>query len=181
MSDSLRPEGTVAYEVPLSMGFSRQECWSGLPFPSSKQMIKRPSSWTWGSVSTFVWPGCWGWDRSRWPCTMLSGCPKSPAARLPCRRGRGSLAACLGPGKPCWLASQSSVAGWQHIGLPTPWVRVCMWPRLDASTSRGPCFLVRGSTGKNIQIVLLSWTKTVHISTVCTWETMKFSLEFEQI
>ena len=25
---------TVAYHVPLSMGFSRQEHWSGLPFPS---------------------------------------------------------------------------------------------------------------------------------------------------
>ena len=25
---------TVAYEAPLSMGFSRQESWSGLPFPS---------------------------------------------------------------------------------------------------------------------------------------------------
>ena len=25
---------TVAREAPLSMGFSRQECWSGLPFPS---------------------------------------------------------------------------------------------------------------------------------------------------
>ena len=25
---------TVAHQVPLSMGFSRQECWSGLPFPS---------------------------------------------------------------------------------------------------------------------------------------------------
>ena len=25
---------TVAYQVPLSMGFSRQEYWSGLPFPS---------------------------------------------------------------------------------------------------------------------------------------------------
>ena len=26
---------TVAYRVPPSMGFSRQEYWSGLPFPSS--------------------------------------------------------------------------------------------------------------------------------------------------
>ena len=26
---------TVAYEAPPSMGFSRQEYWSGLPFPSS--------------------------------------------------------------------------------------------------------------------------------------------------
>ena len=25
---------TVAYQAPLSMGFSKQEDWSGLPFPS---------------------------------------------------------------------------------------------------------------------------------------------------
>ena len=25
---------TLAYQAPLSMGFSRQEYWSGLPFPS---------------------------------------------------------------------------------------------------------------------------------------------------
>ena len=25
---------TIAYQVPLSMGFSRQEYWSELPFPS---------------------------------------------------------------------------------------------------------------------------------------------------
>ena len=25
---------TVAYQIPRSMGFSRQECWSGLLFPS---------------------------------------------------------------------------------------------------------------------------------------------------
>ena len=25
---------TVAYQAPLSIGFSRQEYWSGLPFPS---------------------------------------------------------------------------------------------------------------------------------------------------
>ena len=26
---------TVAYQIPLSMGFSRQKYWSGLPFPSA--------------------------------------------------------------------------------------------------------------------------------------------------
>ena len=26
---------TIAYQVPLPMGFSRREYWSGLPFPSS--------------------------------------------------------------------------------------------------------------------------------------------------
>ena len=25
---------TIAYQAPPSMGFSRQECWSGLPFPT---------------------------------------------------------------------------------------------------------------------------------------------------
>ena len=25
---------TIACQAPLSMGFSRQECWRGLPFPS---------------------------------------------------------------------------------------------------------------------------------------------------
>ena len=33
MSDSVTP-WTVAHQVPLSMGFPRQEYWRGLPFPS---------------------------------------------------------------------------------------------------------------------------------------------------
>ena len=34
MSDSLRPYGqTIAFQVPLSMGFSKQKYWSGLPCP----------------------------------------------------------------------------------------------------------------------------------------------------
>ena len=39
---------TVAYQAPPSMGFSRQECWSGLPFPPSGE-----SSWPrdWSRVS----------------------------------------------------------------------------------------------------------------------------------
>ena len=41
MSDSLWPhELYVAHQAPPSMGFSMQECWSGLPFPS--QGISRP-------------------------------------------------------------------------------------------------------------------------------------------
>ena len=34
MSNSLQPHGLVAYQAPPSMGFSRQDYWSGLPFPS---------------------------------------------------------------------------------------------------------------------------------------------------
>ena len=37
VSDSATP-WTVAYHVPLPMGFSRQEYWSGLPFPSPRDL-----------------------------------------------------------------------------------------------------------------------------------------------
>ena len=30
---------TVAYQAPLPMGFSRQEYWSGLPFPSPGDLL----------------------------------------------------------------------------------------------------------------------------------------------
>ena len=29
---------TVAYQAPLSLGFSKQEYWSGLPFPSPEDL-----------------------------------------------------------------------------------------------------------------------------------------------
>ena len=35
VSDSLWPLGTAAHQAPLFMGFFRQECWGGLPFPPS--------------------------------------------------------------------------------------------------------------------------------------------------
>ena len=34
VSDSFASPWTVAHQVPLSMEFSRQEYWSGVPFPS---------------------------------------------------------------------------------------------------------------------------------------------------
>ena len=30
---------TVAHQAPLPMGFSRQECWSGFPFPSPVDLL----------------------------------------------------------------------------------------------------------------------------------------------
>ena len=35
VSDFLQPHVTVTHQVPLSVEFSRQEYWSGLPFPTS--------------------------------------------------------------------------------------------------------------------------------------------------
>ena len=37
ISDSATP-WTVARQVSLSVGFSRQQCWSGLPFPSPRDL-----------------------------------------------------------------------------------------------------------------------------------------------
>ena len=33
---------TTAYQAPPSMGFSRQEYWSGVPLPSLSALIRRP-------------------------------------------------------------------------------------------------------------------------------------------
>ena len=38
MSDSFVTPQTVACQAPLSMGFPRQEYWSGLPFPSLEDL-----------------------------------------------------------------------------------------------------------------------------------------------
>ena len=38
ISDSLQPPWTVANQAPLSAGFSRQEYWSGLPFPPPRNL-----------------------------------------------------------------------------------------------------------------------------------------------
>ena len=35
---TLSTSWTVAYQAPLSTEFSRQESWSGLPFPSARQL-----------------------------------------------------------------------------------------------------------------------------------------------
>ena len=35
---------TVASQAPLSMRFSRQECWSGMPFPSPGDLLTQGSN-----------------------------------------------------------------------------------------------------------------------------------------
>ena len=52
---------TVTYQAPLSMGFSRQEYWSGLPFPSPGDLpnpgIKPASPASAGRFLTTELPG----------------------------------------------------------------------------------------------------------------------------
>ena len=44
MSDCFSPPWTVVCQAPASMGFSRQELWSGLPFPSP---VHESEKWKW--------------------------------------------------------------------------------------------------------------------------------------
>ena len=48
VSDSATPQ-TVAHQAPVSMGFSRQEYWSGLPFPSPEDLLN-PRIEPWSSA-----------------------------------------------------------------------------------------------------------------------------------
>ena len=41
VSDSLLTPWTIAHQAPLSMGFSRQEYWSKLPFPPPGDLPNR--------------------------------------------------------------------------------------------------------------------------------------------
>ena len=60
MPDSLQPMN-LAHQVPLFMGFPRQEYWSGLPFPSSEDLpdpgIKQESPALAGRFFTSEPPG----------------------------------------------------------------------------------------------------------------------------
>ena len=75
---------TVVHRAPLSMEFSRQEYWSGLPFPDPR-FFSRPRNWTHISciADSFYTMSHWGsppW-RSSWepkPRPLLSGDEVSP-------------------------------------------------------------------------------------------------------
>ena len=41
---------TVAFQAPLSMGFSRQEYWSGLPFPSLVKHLRKFKNTFWEKI-----------------------------------------------------------------------------------------------------------------------------------
>ena len=80
VSSSVRPHGLQPARFPLSMGFSRQEYWSGLPFPSPGDLSNpgiEPESlmspaWAGGFFTTsatprkgiaqgLLWLGMWPW------------------------------------------------------------------------------------------------------------------------
>ena len=67
---------TVDHQAPLSMRFSRQEYWSGLPFPSFSRGSSRPRDWT--RVSCISCTGRWilnhcaTWEAPEWATWVLN-------------------------------------------------------------------------------------------------------------
>ena len=68
MSDSFATSWTVAHQDALSMGFSRQEYWSGLPFPHPGDLpdpaIEPESSASPALASVWVAFSCKAWARA---------------------------------------------------------------------------------------------------------------------
>ena len=66
---------TVAHQAPPSMGFSRQEYWSGLPFPSPRNLSnsriqpESPTLWAGSLLSQPLWK------------TRILGCVAMPSSR----------------------------------------------------------------------------------------------------
>ena len=98
-SDSFSTPWTVACQAPLSMGFSKQEYWSGLPLPSPGDLpdsgteptpLKSPAladrlfstSATWESSETLP-HGC---PQALRPALYVSREPVSPLPSIPCLR-----------------------------------------------------------------------------------------------
>ena len=66
---------TAAHQTPLYTGFSRQEYWSGLPFPSPANCIEHLYLWLHRIYSIWFW--CWpsGMSLSRViSCVVWRGC-----------------------------------------------------------------------------------------------------------
>jgi len=117
VSNSFATPWTVAWQAPLSMGFSRQEYWSGLPFPSLGE-----SSWPRGQTCV----SCIGF------ATESPGKPKQvspPLGSLPWSPSAPNRVRCLHVGSHSPL--DSSVAalitlGYNYLGRLCVWRGVCV-------------------------------------------------------
>ena len=79
---------TVVHQAPLSMGFPRQECWSGLPFPSLGD-LPWPRDRTWVSciVGSFFTPwatreACIQLHSESWGSSLLPPSFSSPILQI---------------------------------------------------------------------------------------------------
>ena len=95
---------TAAHQAPSSLGFSRQQHWSGLPFPSP---MHESEKWKWSRsvVSNFLWPHGLQPTRLLRPCDFLG---KSTGVGCHCLLRHSSVNQCK-----LWTTSSC-----QHPDLP---------------------------------------------------------------
>ena len=138
---------TVARQAPLSMGFSRQEYWSRLPFPSPGDLPNpgiEPGSPTWQADAL----GDQGDDSMNWNSNRENEEKSCVQLRIP------TIAQCL------VYTGASLVAQQWRIYLQCrrhgfdPWVRKIAWRRKRQST---PIFLSGKSRGQRSLMGYSSW------------------------
>ena len=118
---------TVAHQAPLSMGFSRQEYWSGLPFPSPGDLSDP------GIESTSHYVSCTGrrvlYSWATWDTQASSPLVKktvlNPALCSPLERLSYRLLRLLRPsyleGQTlyiCWMSLEATSGLWVRAGFP---------------------------------------------------------------
>ena len=108
---------TVAYQAPPSMGFSRQEYWSGLPFPSPGNLpYPGIEPWCWEGLGAGVEGDDRGWDgwmalRTRWTWVWVN------SGRW-WWTGRPGVLQFMG------LQSQTRLSDWTKLNWKTHWMCV---------------------------------------------------------
>jgi len=98
VSDSLWPCGLVAYQAPLSVGFSREQYWCGLPCPSPKAFVL---VWLYLYYICMCLKSRWGFSRQEY----WSGLPWPPSrdlSNLGIEPRSPSLSADSLPSEPPW-------------------------------------------------------------------------------
>ena len=97
VSDSFVTLGSAAHQAPLSMGFPRQEYWSGLPYPPPEDLPNpriEPESFVSPALAdeffTPATPGEPQKKRRRKLKLSWGHFPGGPVAKTPCFQCRGS-------------------------------------------------------------------------------------------
>ena len=100
VSNSFAIPRTVPRQASLSMGFSRQEYWSGLPFPPPGILFPRQKYW--------------------------SGLPLPPPGDLPDQILTHISSSCIGRQiLNCWATGEASVISWVYACV-CAWLQLCL-------------------------------------------------------
>ena len=104
----LRPPWTVACQAPLSMGFSRQEYWSGLPYPCSKMSIRASQEVQWQRICLLT-------QENQEMCIQLLG-QKIPWSRKWQPTTKGLAWKIPWTEEPWWAIDHGVAKGLQRVG-----------------------------------------------------------------